>query len=195
MKFGFDIDDTLISLREHAFHIYNKKLNQNVPIDIFHEIKKVEIHEAFGLTSEQGTNMWNDSLEEVYFTSCPVYPDAVEILNELSKEGHHIYYITARPKEHGERTKQWMIEQGFPVQEDRFFCGMKDEDKVHIIQDLQLDFYFDDKPDVLNTLALDELTVYVKNQPYNQHLTIPRLTNWSELKEIVKEQADKRESL
>ena len=24
MKFGFDIDDTLIQLREHAFHIYNQ---------------------------------------------------------------------------------------------------------------------------------------------------------------------------
>ena len=35
MRFGFDIDDTLINLREHAFNIYNKKLNQNVPIDIF----------------------------------------------------------------------------------------------------------------------------------------------------------------
>lgn len=194
MKFGFDIDDTLINLREHAFHIYNKKLNQTVPIDIFHEIKKVEIHEAFGLSSEQGSKMWNDSLEEVYFTNCPAYPDAVETINELSKEGHHIYYITARPEEHGERTKQWMIEQGFPVQEDKFFCGMKDEDKVLIIQELQLDFYFDDKPDVLNTLAMDELTVYVKNQPYNQHLTIPRLTNWSELTEIVKKQTDKREA-
>ncbi len=29
MKFGFDIDDTLINLREHAFHIYNKKLNKS----------------------------------------------------------------------------------------------------------------------------------------------------------------------
>ena len=28
MKFGFDIDDTFINLREHAFHIYNKKLNK-----------------------------------------------------------------------------------------------------------------------------------------------------------------------
>ncbi len=28
MRFGFDIDDTLINLREHAFQLYNKKLNQ-----------------------------------------------------------------------------------------------------------------------------------------------------------------------
>lgn len=187
MKFGFDIDDTLINLREHAFHIYNKKLKQTVPIEVFHEIKIVEIHDAFGLTTEQGSNMWNNSLEEIYFTTCPPYPDAIEILQELSEQGHEIYYITARPKIHGERTKQWMIEQGFPVQEDRFFCGMKDEEKVTIIQSLQLDYYFDDKPDVLNTLSNDQLNVYVKNQPYNQHLTLPRITNWSEMKLLLPE--------
>ena len=40
MKFGFDIDDTLIDLRQHAFHIYNKKLNKNIPIEVYHELKK-----------------------------------------------------------------------------------------------------------------------------------------------------------
>ena len=39
------------------------------------------------------------------------YPDAVETLQRLEEEGHEIYYITARPKEHGERTMEWMIEQ------------------------------------------------------------------------------------
>ena len=186
MKLGFDIDDTLINLREHAFHIYNKNLKQNVPIEVFHEIAKVEIHEAFGLTDVQGSAMWNDTLEEIYYTSCPAYPDAVETLQELSEQGHEVYYITARPSEHGERTKVWLKEQGFPVQDDRFFSGMKDQEKVNIIQTLQLDYYFDDKPDVLNTLSEDTLKVYVKNQPYNQHLQIPRITNWSELKSIIK---------
>jgi uncharacterized HAD superfamily protein len=185
MKFGFDIDDTLINLREHAFHIYNKNLQKNVPINVFHAINKVEIHEPFGLTAEEGSDMWFTSLDEIYFTTCPPYPNAVKVLQELNIQGHEIYYITARPKEHGERTKKWMIEQGFPVQEDRFFCGMRDEDKVNIIRTLQLDYYFDDKPDVLNTLSDDQLKVYVKNQPYNQHLTIPRISDWSELKELI----------
>jgi uncharacterized HAD superfamily protein len=131
--------------------------------------------------------MWNNTLEEIYYTSCPPYPDAVETLVELNKQGHEIYYITARPNEHGERTKKWMVEQGFPVHEERFFYGMKDQDKVNIIKDLELDYYFDDKPDVLNTLSNDSLKVYVMNQSYNQHLTVPRITNWSELKEIIKE--------
>ena len=67
MKFGFDIDDTLINLREHAFQIYNKKLNQNVEVDLFHALDKVEIHELFGMTAEQGSEMWNGSLEEIYY--------------------------------------------------------------------------------------------------------------------------------
>ena len=112
------------------------------------------------------------SLEEIYYTACPPYPDAVETLVELSNQGHEIYYITARPKEHGERTKKWMIEQGFPVQDDRFFCGMKDQEKVEIIQSLQLDYYFDDKPDVLNTLTSDQLRTFCHEsilQPASDH--------------------------
>ncbi|WP_342507845.1 HAD family acid phosphatase [Sporosarcina sp. FSL K6-2383] len=187
MKFGFDIDDTLINLREHAFHLYNKKLNQDVHVDLFHALDKVEIHEIFGMTNEEGSNMWNRSLEEIYYTSCPPYPDAVETLQQLEKDGHEVYYITARPKEHGERTMEWMIEQGFPVQKERFFYGMNDEDKVHIIKEFELDYYFDDKPAVLETLRDCQLNVFAKAQSYNKHLAIPQITNWSELADLLNE--------
>ncbi|RFU62029.1 5' nucleotidase, NT5C type [Peribacillus glennii] len=186
MKFGFDIDDTLINLREHAFNIYNKNLNQNVGLDVFHTLKRVEIHEAFGLSDEQGKDMWNSSLEEIYYTSCPAFPDAVQLLQELDEQGHEIYYITARPKEHGERTKNWLIENGFPVQEGRFFYGMKDEEKINIIRELDLDFYFDDKPAVLETLSNEPVQLFVKDQSYNQHLGVPRFINWSEIAETLK---------
>jgi uncharacterized HAD superfamily protein len=188
MRFGFDIDDTLINLREHAFNIYNKKLNQNVPQDIFQLLDRVEIHEPFGLSDEQGKEMWRSSLEEIYYTSCPPFPNAVETLKELEKQGHEIYYITARPKDHGERTKKWLKEQGFPVQDERFFYGMQDHEKVQIIQQLKLDYYFDDKPEVLNTLNHDSLKVLVKDQSYNRHLNIPRIVNWTELNQILKKE-------
>lgn len=186
MKFGFDIDDTLIDLRQHAFHIYNKKLNKNVPIDVYHDLKTVEIHEAFDLTAEEGGKMWNNNVEETYFTDCPPFPYAVETLQELEKQGHEVFYITARNKEYGERTKEWLIKNGFPVHEKRFYCGMKDHEKIEIIKDLGLDYYFDDKPGVLNTLSDLPLKVYVKDTSYNRDLDIPRITNWSELKDIIK---------
>ncbi len=186
MKFGFDIDDTLINLREHAFHIYNRKLNRKVQVDLFHKLDKVEIHELFDMTAQQGSEMWNSSLEEIYFTTCPPYPDAVETLQRLESEGHEIYYITARPKAYGERTMQWMIDNQFPVDQDRFYYGMNDEDKVHIIKELELDYYFDDKPIIIETLRNLPLKVFTKSQSYNQHLDIPRITNWSELDDLLK---------
>lgn len=185
MRFGFDIDDTLINLREHAFHIYNKKLNTNIELDIFHALNRVEIHEPFGMSAEEGSNMWNDSLDEIYYTNCPPYPNAVETLQQLKKQGHDIFYITARPPEHAERTKKWMLDQGFPVDDENFYCGMKDKEKVLIIQKLQLDYYFDDKPDVLNTLKGSKTKIYVKNQSYNKHLTVPRFSNWSDLEQLM----------
>lgn len=192
MRLGFDIDDTLISLREHAFHIYNKKLKQDLPIDVFHTIKTLEIHEPFGLSKQEGNQLWIDSMEEIYFSDCPAYPDAVEVLQELHKQGHEIYYITARPAKHCEQTKNWVEKAGFPVEEGRFFCGMKDEEKIHTIKELNLDYYFDDKPNVLETLTSESVQLYVRDQSYNQHLEFPRLTNWTELKEIINKDNKKK---
>ncbi|GAB3044564.1 5' nucleotidase, NT5C type [Virgibacillus ainsalahensis] len=187
MRFGFDIDDTLINLREHAFNIYKEKLNKHVSRDDFLELRRVEIHELFGLSEEQGKEMWKDSMEEVYYTTCLPFPGAIEMLDELKEQGHEIFYITARPKGHGERTKKWMKEQGFPIRDDRFFSGMKDNEKVHIIKDLQLDYYVDDKPVVLETLTDQPTSLFIKDQSYNQEMiNLPRITDWADFKKLIK---------
>ncbi len=180
MKFGFDIDDTLINLRQHAFQIYNKKLNKNVGIEVFNELKTVEIHEAFGLDKEAGGKMWASLLEEIYFTDCQAYEGAIELLNKLDKDGHEIYYITSRPKQYCSQTRQWVKEKGFPVKDNHFYCGMQDHEKTDIIKRLNLDYYFDDKPAVLETLIDVPTKVFVKNQSYNQQVDYPRVTNWTD---------------
>ncbi|MBM6619290.1 5' nucleotidase, NT5C type [Bacillus suaedaesalsae] len=186
MKIGFDIDDTLINLREHAFEIYKRKLNIDVPSEQFYELNRVEIHELFGLTDEQGNNMWNRSLEEIYYTECPPYDGAIETLKELMAEGHEIYYITARPKEHGERTKEWMKKKGFPIEDTRFFYGMQDHEKVNFIKELQLDYYVDDKPAILETLSQESVQPLLKDQSYNRNYPGPRIFHWYELKTFLK---------
>lgn len=180
MRFGFDIDDTLINLREHAFHIYNKKLNKDVGLEVFHQLKTVEIHEAFGMDKVEGGKMWTSLLEEIYFTNCPAFDGAIEFLNGLQAEGHEIFYITSRPIEYCPRTKEWVKNLGFPVKDEHFFCGMQDQEKINIIKDLKLDYYFDDKPAVLETLRDIPTKVYVKNQSYNKEINIPRVNNWNE---------------
>ncbi|MEH6948671.1 HAD family acid phosphatase [Bacillus sp. JJ634] len=185
MKFGFDIDDTLIDLRGYAFQLYNQKLNQNVSLDVLQTINTLEIHKAFGLTGEEGGKLWNSLADEIYYSGCPIFEGALDMLQKLDREGHEIFYITARKKEHSERTKQWLIKHGFPFREDHFYCGMKDQEKIEIILDLQLDYYFDDKPAVLETLLEIPTKVYAKDNPYNQKVKVPRLKDWSELKDIL----------
>lgn len=186
MKFGFDIDDTLIDLRQHAFHLYNKKLNQSLSVDVFNAIDTVEIHTPFGLTPEEGKKMWQDSMEDVYFTDCPAFEQAVETLQQLAKDGHDIYYITSRPKHHCPRTKAWVKAQGFPVKDENFFCGMADHEKIDIIKSLDLDFYVDDKPAVLNTLQNIRTKIIVKDRSYNQAVEHPRLLDWATFNNLIK---------
>lgn len=184
MKFGFDIDDTLINLRQHAFNLYNKKLKKNVPIESFHALKTVEIHEPFGLDAIEGKQLWNSLREEIYFTNCTPFPEAIEVLNDLILHCHEVYYITARKKQFAEKTKEWMKEVGFPIMDNHFYCGMEDREKIRIIQELDLDYYFDDKPAVLETLTNHSTKLYVKDHPYNQHLKMKRLKDWKEIRQL-----------
>lgn len=185
MKFGFDIDDTLINLREYAFGIYQEQLGFAVEPDKFHGLEKVEIHGLFGLSDTEGSQMWKSLLDRLYYTDCPAYPGAVELLQKLKLQGHEIYYLTARPAEHSDGTKIWLRQQGFPVDDSRFYCGMKDHEKVHIIEDLELDYYFDDKPAVVEPLLRKSLTVVMRDQSYNRHVDLPRLKHWNELDSIL----------
>lgn len=185
VKFGFDIDDTLINLREHAFCIYNRKLNKQISLETYYSLANLEIHSIFGLTREQGHEMWQQSMEEIYFTDCPIFPDALEVIRGLIAEGHEVFYITSRPKHFCGQSREWMEAQSFPITEGHFFCGMEDHEKVEIIESLQLDYYVDDKPIVLETLHATSTKVIVKDQSYNQHIQLPRLKNWSEFKSFI----------
>lgn len=185
MRFGFDIDDTLIDLRGYAFQLYNQKLNRQVERSAFQALKTLEIHELFGMTKEEGGRMWNSLAEEIYYSACPAFEGAVEALQELERQGHDIFYITARKAEHGERTKKWLIENGFPVKDSQFYCGMKDHEKIETIRELDLDYYFDDKPAVLETLASISTKVYAMDNSYNRHVELPRIKSWHELKQII----------
>ncbi len=111
-----------------------KKLEKNIPIETFQALQRVEIHEPFGLTDSQGSAMWNSSLEEIYFTDCPIFEQALETLQGLNQQGHDIYYITSRPKHYCAQTQEWMSALGFPIKEGHFFCGMQDAEKVAIIK-------------------------------------------------------------
>ncbi|MER2000291.1 MAG: hypothetical protein ABS882_10970, partial [Lysinibacillus sp.] len=129
--------------------------------------------------------MWIDSMEDIYFTDCPAFPEALETIQNLASEGHDIYYITSRPKKFCPRTKAWMKANGFPVVDENFYCGMEDHEKIDIIKSLKLDYYIDDKPAVVETLQGIDTKVLLKHQSYNQTINLPRLVNWCDFKKLL----------
>ena len=94
----------------------------------------MEIHEPFGMTAEEGTQMWNSSLEEIYYTNCPPYPDAVEILQQLTMKDMKFSILQLDQPNMVNEQKTWLREQGFPVQDENFYCGMKDQEKVKLFK-------------------------------------------------------------
>ena len=62
---------------------------------------------------------------------------------------------------------------------------MKDHKKVDIIEKLELDYYFDDKPAVVETLTNGRLKVMLRDQSYNRHVDLPRVTEWADLHELI----------
>lgn len=185
MRLGFDIDDTLIQLRQHAFKLYNEQLGVTLGQEVFDAIERVEIHEPFGLSDAEGAAMWTRMNEQVYFTNCPQYDDAKELLWQLQQQGHEIFYITARPMNSCLRTKQWMLDHGFPVEANHFYCGMADDEKLTIIEELNLDVYVDDKPKILHSLASLHTKAVLRDQPYNRQEPFERITHWSQFMRYV----------
>lgn len=75
-------------------------------------------------------------------------------------------YITARPISH-HVTMRWLMEHGFP---EAPVYSVPAEMKSRIANDLQLQFFIDDKYETFQQLNLEtRTTCFLRNQPYNRH--------------------------
>ena len=99
------------------------KLKQNIGLDVFHALTTMEIHSAFGLTKEEGGKLWTSLRDDIYYSECAPFPHAVDILHELVEQGHEVYYITARAKEHTERTRNGLLTMVSRWRKDIFIVG------------------------------------------------------------------------
>ncbi|WP_047151828.1 5' nucleotidase, NT5C type [Aneurinibacillus tyrosinisolvens] len=188
MKIGFDIDDTLNDMRYTVTRMFNETLQREITNEFVDTFPTLHIYDAFNLSREEGRLLWKQLQSRIHEESLPL-EYASNILNKLAKEGHEIFYLTAREDtlEIREATTEWLRKHDFPFKEAHFYIGMKDEEKAGIAQGLGLDLFFDDKPHVLSAFEGTGIRVYIKNTCYNQHASYQRISSWSELEKIVEE--------
>ncbi len=183
MRLGIDIDGTIKYTHRAAIEIYNRVLSRNVKED---HVTTYLLDEPYGLSIEEGRELWLDLEAEIYQTGRPIEHSA-DSLKRLEQEGCEIYYITARPNNARvqEITKEWLAKHGFPFADKLF---MNSQDKARVALDNGIKLFFEDDPMHINNLITNGIPTVVMDWPYNRKVPneIPRIKDWIEGFKYVK---------
>lgn len=176
MKLGIDIDGTIKHTHQAAIKVYNEELNMNVKEE---EVTTFYLDEPFGLTDEEGKKMWRKLEGKIYTIGIPL-EHASESLQQLSKEGHEIYFITARPGYNHIKdiTIDWLKKHRFPYQDSHLF--MNAHKKGEVAKKLGIDLFFEDDPEHIRNLLSSGIHTVVMDMFYNKNCpeSIPRISDW-----------------
>ena len=192
MNIGIDIDDTIAKTSEET-DIYAKEYTEKVLNRKF-EFKQVEILDPmwakhlYGWSSEENDNIWDLYYEKIMENVKPK-DDAIEIINELSKE-NNIIIITARwDRENGiinEITKHWL--DTYNINYNKLFIGH--EDKRNIAKENEIDLFIDDNFKTCKQISEIGIKTLLMNSRINKDMktdNLERVFSWKEIAEKIKE--------
>lgn len=192
MNIGIDIDDTIAKTSEET-DIYAKEYTEKVLKRKF-EFKKIEIldpmwaRHLYGWSDEEDKNFWNLYYEKVMENVKPK-EDAIEIINELSKE-NNIIIITARwDRESGiiaEITKNWI--EKYNIKNDKLFIGHLD--KRDIVKENNIELFIDDSFKTCKQISEIGVRTFIMNSRINKEMEddkLERVFSWKEIAEKIKE--------
>lgn len=185
MKLGIDIDGTIKDTHKAAVEVYNQELGKNVHID---DVPDFYLDKPYGLTPQEGRKMWRKLEEKIYTLGLPL-PHASEVLTQLVRDGHEVYFITARPGMDNIRrvTKAWLKKHNFPYNGNNLL--MNSQNKAKVAKKVGIDLFFEDADEHLSKLIAENVPTIIVDAVYNRHLfpNHPRITDWREVHTIVEE--------
>lgn len=172
MRIGIDIDGVLadfVSAFRELVHQHTE-VRMPPPSDTWPDVW--DFHYAAGVTKEQSNILWNDHIKPgPFLAALHAYPGAVEalmFLDQLSREGNDIYFVTSRAGDMAKfYTEQWLNWHGYSRPT---VIIAPDNSKGDLAAALKLEVFIDDKPencvDVKN--AKPSCRTYLIDKPYNR---------------------------
>lgn len=185
LRLGIDIDGTIKHTQEAAIQVYNRHFQRELTLE---DVPDFSIGKAYGVKEEEESAVWQQLEAEIYSIGKP-FPHAAEILQQLNREGHQIYYVTARPDYEPiiQITKKWLQQFDFPYVEDQLY--MNSIDKVSRVHKLGIDLFFEDTVHHLERLYQAQIPTVIMDAPYNrnQPADMLRITDWRQVPAIVQQ--------
>ncbi len=193
MKIGIDIDDTTVitinSIIKYADKFHTSVLGRNEKKHNLGFIKsKYYLSELYGWTAEEKfdffTKYYKNILEE-----CKVMPDVAKVCQQLKKQGHSIYFITARFNNiencnTEEITKKTLKESNIPY--DKLIINA--QDKLKFSEELGINIFIEDSYDTCVELANKGIHSILMTSKFNEKVdtgNIKRVHNWKEVFEQI----------
>jgi len=178
MKLGIDIDGTIKQTHQAAIKVYNEELKMNVKAE---EVTTFYLDKPFGLSSEEGKKMWRKLEGKIYSIGIPL-EHAPEALQQIERDGHEIFYVTARPGFEKIRkiTVEWLQKHHFPYNGKNLY--MNAQHKGKIAKKLGIDLFFEDDPYHIDKLREEGISTVIMDMHYNRDYgeKVPRINNWVE---------------
>lgn len=190
MNIGIDIDDTITKTSEET-DIYAKEYTEKFLKRKF-KLKEIDIldpmwaRHLYGWSVEEDRKFWDLYYEKIMENVKPKN-EAIEIINELSKE-NNIIIITARwDRENGiisQITKKWL--EKYNINYDKLFIGH--EDKRVIVKENNIDVFIDDNFKTCKYISELNIRTLIMNSRLNKNMiddNLERVFSWKEIKEKI----------
>lgn len=171
MKIGIDIDGVLADFTKS----FNALVRAEFGIELPYPAPTWQWHREGGVTKQQDNQLWNIIKTTHFWATLVPLPGAIEViqrLDQLSHDGHDVYFITSRPGKLAKfHTEWWLKSYGM-----NFPTVLVTSDKGPVVQGLGLNIFIDDKPEnnaeVIAAVAQASSgklpSVYLLDAPYNQ---------------------------
>lgn len=163
LRLGIDVDGVLA----HFDPAYQRELNRIGGTNIPPYIPTMWHHEnPNGFSRETVEEFWNTAAQDPDFWASllPIAGRNFDTLRKLSTQ-HDLFYVSKRPLHLQDATRTWL-----EWQLDGEACALHSNHKGHIAYGLELDAFWDDKPENLMDIGKHSPRTrrFLVDQPWNQ---------------------------
>lgn len=178
MIIGSDIDGVVANLCRvmvDRLNIEGHKANE----DDFHTF---HVEDVYPVADDWIVKHFDD---RSFWMDCIPYKESWFALNKWWAEGDDIYFVTCRSSKIARKaTHDWLEKWEIPYNDVVFTSHME---KMHVVNDLNLDFFMEDRFDEAAAIAEAGHSSFLIDRPYNQGDTPAiRVANMAEIDEEYK---------